>query len=850
MSQYLDESILDVSDVRRVRTVSIHGVSVPYRPTGFSTAVVNGQREVTEIFPTFITQLQNWVKYGTEWHRDKAMISLVKEFLLEIVRGSVFTEWCWEAPVAVSADVPTNHVYCDYTSGRIVLNEFQATNRYIDADGDRALLIFSMDRTKAVLVKYPLTSQPLILTVTTVKPKERFYDLTPAMARVVLENHPVKRLGVNEDEELLFMKKHTEVPVGLLTNTWNSNDLYESAGMSFSNKMGFIFNSHIDKVSGKTQRAIDIEDSGMKVVRKADKSFTKQHILEFGNKKALDHQFAFALTSCSSIGTMGKGKDKLKDIPQLRWITNLKSEDDVHSLLARINQLDVEFRDVKPSSTPDPVPAWVEDHLFSRLMKYRLLKWDEYPSRDPEMPPSILLTLTLSSGQAVALTDIKREGRSEGMTYGFMLPPVFDNRNIYTKEGTIAIPATHKWMHPADHLAKCMTTFDSRIRDEHGQVSGYYPKTYLDHCSKERKIKVSQLYKWLMEYCGKYGDPVPATWVNGALVPSPIAREIVTASAVIDYGMPMDEIEMYQVAKRANAKKKINIVGSKSTNREVRKYMLANKWGGPVLDNNGETSPYRGGANRSQLQRGLVIVKATVAFVDADTRNGIFITPSGIEKQLTSQAFLPKCFGSEEEYYDFLKLNGWEKEQCPASEITFRDWQSGTKIGWVVDARKSIKIGKLVDRYGNKFMPRAISQVQAIKSAGVELSEITNIDLVFPYYELVDKDCHHFFLSRASKRPMTLLIDGEPVEALVMECTFLRTGAASENIPPRFRMCSFKGIDSYPIWWQVKKIKPVADRLTKMPNVLALFRAFRELSNKFPERAPTNASYDDYENEY
>ena len=772
------------------------GIAVPYRPSAQVTVLqADGSTSIRDIPPAFIINLRTFLETGSRDALHNAMLSITKEALLSLVRSSAFKKVGWEAPIAVSNSVPEGMIWPDYKGGRIVINEWQATRGYMDADGDRALALFNDDKTKAVLVKYPITSQPLILTVSEVPPMENYYNFGKKEAKKTIKDYPVKQFGVNVDLQALFYQKHMEVQVGLLTNAWNSFDLWESSKMDWAEKNEYIYNSYLDDETGKTQRALDIEDGGMKAARKDDKLFVDAKVLEFGAGQALAHEHAWALTSCSSIG-------KMRD-NQLEWCINANLDD----VMTDIMKLKVRFRKVRPTANPEIPDPYIEGNLLSRLKELGLIQWQELPHVDPNMPPSIIFWLSLPSGEPVALTDVKREGRSEGLTYMFMLSPVWDNLTLYDAMGNVVVEASKQWVHPINHMQKVCCTFDSIIRPwSNGPISHYFPLTrdLSDWQNPKRSIKVAMLYKFLMEYCGRYGDPCPATRdAQGNITPSNLSTSVIRRSVVIDYGQPSTHEEMWKVA--CEAHEYCNFcMSTKGTSRRVRKYMLANSVGGSILDTTLTASPHRGAMGRSQLQRALKPVDMTVAIVRMDTLNQIQITQSGILKQTTDVAFLPQVFNTEADYQTHLDAHNLLEAECPATVVRYKTWQGEERLCWTIGARNTIRIGKLVDEIGNKFMPREHAQVYSIDYLTMETEDV---DLIFPINELVDKDAHHVFLKNAVERDL-VLPDGKTVKCMLVRRRFYRTGAASENVPPRWRKSAFKGIDSFPIYWRYSKIDP------------------------------------------
>jgi hypothetical protein len=836
---FFDENLPD-----KVKFIEIEGVRVPYIPSEQVTVVnEDGTTTVRDVPPVYINNFKQWADKRNPRTLNAAILSAKKEILLSLVREMALKMKGYEAPIAVSTAVPVGHVALD--GDRIILNQAEAKRRYIDSDGDRAILIFNENKTQAVLVKYPITMQPLILNVMNEIPAMKCYDFTKEDLDKIFESKPVRTWADNKpsepletdppelaelkkqqveewnkkhwDRKALFMKRHKEVPVGLLTNAWNTFDLFKTAGDPFEKRIETIFNTFVQE-DGKTQRAIDIEDFGMKATRKEGQEHVDADILKFGASKALSHRHAWALTSASSIGTMREN--------QLEWVIGT----DLDELVSDVRALKVGFRDVTPGSgNPDRPAPFKDGGIITRLSNLKLIRWVEYAHVDPTMPPSVMFLLQLPNGREVGLTDVKRENnRSEGLTFAFLLAPVFDNVDIYDEDGNIKIPASKRFLHPIEHMAKIMSTFaETEIRPfTNGPIYSYFPsdknphKAWEDWTNPKRAIKVAMLQKALMEYCGRYGDPCPATYTEKGdgfrdITPSPQAYGIITRSIVIDYGRKMNEEEMYEVIQEALKSHNFCETGSKSDDRRIRKYMSAKDEDGFMVLTPKNVHPYRPGMGRAQLQRALKPVKMKVAVIKQITENPqILITPTGIEKQFTDRAFLPQVFSTWEAYQNHLKGHNLTEEDCPAYEKEFYTWTGEKRVAWTISERAAIKIGKLVDVLGNKFMPLRVGQVYTTNEKfvntpnGIFRERGDEIDLIMPIEELADKYAHHAFLKEAVEGEIEY--NGEKVKCLIVERNFYRTGSASENIPPRHnRLCSFKGIDMYPIWNQVRKIRDV-----------------------------------------
>ena len=825
----------EVEIVDTMRYINVEGIDIPWRPTTKTTVWTDSEQwHVRENKPQYVANFEKYQETGSLYALQAGILSLKREVLLEVIRATAFNIFGYDAPVAVSASVPYNHFYLDKIGGRTIVNEFQFGKRAVDADGDKAALHMGEKafENNAVLVKFPITLQPPILDKSEVFPLENFSPLTIKMVKKLQKEYPV----VAMEEKKFFVKKHMDVPVGLLTTAHNVLDLWESKDMSYEEKMEHIYNSNLNE-EGQTLRFTEIEEGAMKAARKDNKSFGGSfEVLErnkvgeiavgYGNQRkligvsrALSDEYAPLLTSLGSIGRMSAER--------LQFVSPVNLD----SLVEDIFNLDVGFREVKAANRPTKTDTCVENGLLSRLIALKLFQFEELPHADSSLPPAVRIWLQEPGGEVVGLTDVKRQGRAEGLTYSYLMSPVYDNSTLHDTDGSTMDP--QGWMHPIDFIGKMLMSFDSEIRPfAGGPITHYFPKNIADWKNPNRSIKVAMLLERLQEICGIYGDAAGAQIVDGNVKVFPHAINIAKRSVVIDYGKECHDWEMYPIARRANANGNICIVGSKSTDRLVRKYMLANQSGGSILDGNCLAHPYRAACNRSQLFRALKTVKMTVAFVKMDTQSQVLITSTGVAKQETDLAFLPRVFNTYDEYEAHLKGHNLTEDQCPATETHYKSWTGEQRCCWTIDGKNAIKIGKLVDRYGNKFMPRWYPQATAID---YKTMDSLDVDLIFPITELVDKGAHHVILQKGKMQDRDLVLeDGTTVPCVIVEdVEFFRTGSASENIPPRMRNCKYKGMDSFPIYWQVSKIKSVPPRTADLHLAKEMQTAVRKLERKF-----------------
>lgn len=204
---------------------------------------------------------------------------------------------------------------------------------------------------------------------------------------------------------------------------------------------------------------------------------------------------------------------------------------------------------------------------------------------------------------------------------------------------------------------------------------------------------------------------------------------------------------------------------------------------------------------RSQLLRAIKPVELVIAIVQSDTPQQTWITPTGVEKQETNLAFMPQTFNTEEEFKNYLEMTSQDEETCTVN--VFPTWRGENRKVWVADSKRTIEVGKLVDVYGNKTMPRVVDQAWYQADEGHQVA----VDLIFPIQELVSKFTHPVYLKTAEERTL-ITPEGDEIRAMIVKATFFRTGSASENISPRNRTCHFKGMDSFAIENIYREINP------------------------------------------
>jgi hypothetical protein len=779
-----EEMLVDIEDVSTEKVEILykefHGIKVPYRASNVVSVVQgDGSAVPKPIEPPYIRHLN-----ATKPNLEEFVTSACKEILLEVTRQRGMKISGFEAPVAVSSLVPADSYVIQ--NQRVVLNEAWAMGRAIDADGDRTLVALPQSEwthaidDDATLVKFPITKTPVNLRKLDYIPAEKFFDLTEDIYNQNVEMVSKHRTPFNWEASVL--KGHKDVPIGILTSNFNAKALYEAT------KIKHLAVEEIGKyLMSDPMRYATIELDGLKSLSKTDKTYQESSILDY--PRTLDVRSAPFLTSTNSITRMRPD--------QVHFIL----KEDLEKRSAELDNFKIGFKDVKKSTkeniAPEPLRMY-DGHIVSRLLNKGILRYEEYASFREDLPPSVLVWLqipngkrrptnakdakgnviTVPDGRPVSLTDVKRESSTvDELTFGFLLSPVFD-----AEQG--------KFVHPLNHMNKVLAySFDSRIiNPETGDtVRHFLSQGVADLKNPKYEVKVAMLQKAITEYCGRYGDSVPATWVQGQIIPTEMALATTTMSVVIDHMKDSNEFEMAENCARAFKITPICSAGTKSKDRRVRKYALAYEDGRPVWAPKG-CHYARAGKQRAQLQRAVKQCKMKVAVVLMSTGTQILITPSGAEKQHIDKVFLPEVSNVEhpdfENQHDYLTLSG-RVQRC-----------------WTRDARRCIKIGKLIDQMGNKFMPRPTTQARTTSGE--------NIDLLFPLPELLAKEAEIPFMKGGEWQQIEITSqefeDGVvkftqhfKVWAYVVERTFWRTGAASENIPSRFRQALYKNVDGIAI---------------------------------------------------
>lgn len=740
------------------------GIEVPYMPSQVVTNIREGKEVVEEVMPAHISALQRGdIPAAIECAAREIALSLVNEL------GATFP--VMEAPIALSAHVPERMFVFD--GERIILNEKESLASARDADGDRACLILSQDEMRAVLVKFPITQKPPVLHRMMEQEKghkitirETFYNLEfskyyPNSEGKYLPGDEEKEYNIREQ----FEKNHQPNQTGLITTLWNCKELYEAR------KDNMTFHQTINHLCSDPQRFQDIELGELKSISKDSKNKTKAEIMSWN--KLLSHRHAPFLTSSKRITSMS--------FRNIRWLL----QTDLDKLSDEIQHLKITFRNSNPAKETVVIEKPIVDReLLHRLYNFKLLRSSKpgtFPKISEKVPEARIVWCTDQKGNPVALTDVKRE--TFGYTY--VLYPIYD-----VKYGEFRDPLSHM----AEELSKL--TFTRIIIPESNQFVGYWPRAdYYDKTKMwsgetwNRKAKLTMLLQAITEYCGMYGDMVRSERTSTGFSLTPNATAVAALTIAVDYRDVTDTDEKWEILNKVNDIVPICRAGGKSNDQQIKKYVISRGNDIPawIPDSYLDAHPRRTACQRAQLLKSEPAETYKVAVVHMDTMTQALICESGIEKQLKSTCFLPQVSNVQDENYPDRRV--------------VRTWSGEEKVVYLSDPRKSIRIGKLIDIFGNKFMPRYYPQAYC----GEEFQD--KIDILFPIHELVDKEAHRAILK--DFREEVILVNGKEVTALVGEHVFMRTGSESENVrPSKGKTITVRGIDKFPILSSVQTMFP------------------------------------------
>ncbi len=748
-----------------------HQILWPTKPSRLKEyALEEGQFVLRDIEPLDISNLKN-NKFR------QAYLASAKEILIDLVRQMEVPFRGTDAPLVCSAEIPPGTYFLDENA--IYRNEDEAEGQAQDSDGDRICvkeygatnqddlrrvtqMLTEENRSKeeitslrnawlpfctmGILNKAPLTDLDPPLVKLTSLPKEKFLPL-PSQHKLnaILRREIVKNACSVENIAEGFKKTHSPNETGLKTNQLNLEGLIRATnGKSWLEKARMV---HVNPEDPAERRRV-IEWEGLKGISKdgVEATAVTARSPEF---VFLEDQFKWFFSP--------------KSIGGLTWANWIFDED------LNMDKVVQKIRDISPSfalaerAKPRPTKAFEDTGLWNRLRNLGLIGCQEVPGQEG-LPPCLLLWLSRPDQMYCGMTSVKRSIADS--SFAFLLPPV-----------AMKVGNKFEILHPKEALQRLLAKFDSQVvNPTTGEVVRLFPKSLTDFDRiHSKRVSLQSFFEGL---CGELGDTCPALWdEKGHINPSIMAKSIVKRTiAVVFTGESLEE-KRYE-AEAVNKLVPIVLPSGKGNSRRIRKFALAGSHGKPLWADETD-SGRRSGNLRAQLIRALPPKEYTVAYVQMTTKSVPQITPSGVLKQQIrdEEVFLPR-----------ISLTPTNEEGEEFTPHVYTKWSGEKALVFQSSAKNCCLVGKLIDRHGMKFVPRASGVDQARTLEGEP------IDLLIPIDEIIVKSCSNSHLRNATRT--NIIVDGKKVEAYLGKHQFHRTGVASENIPVRKTTRHMRGVDS------------------------------------------------------
>ncbi len=764
----------------------VFSLDVPYRPIGLVQKV---GEEPEVLYPAYVNHIRN-----CKW--SDAIRSLRRERAMELLALASSSYRTWTGFIRSCSSLESNTFAID-PNGSIVVNENWANSRAVDQDGDwgsvpiidnskegppeppkgransvmgKALAQVGIETNDgcSCLIKHPFTMHvPILKQVPWTPSLDKYYSFS-LKDWASLQTHQEVPNYSREDQWEMYEKNHAPNLVGPLTNAHNAAELYDSQNMDYLERLDYLFSL--------PERHEDIELGQLRAMRKEGKEVeTNYPILLRGI--VIDPEWRPCL---SSKRTVMRSSDAA-----LAAIDSYDSRDYVE----RLRRLHITFGEPQPkeefklNNTKPPTNYFNNGDMVGRLKAVGALQIAEVPHH-LEGYHSCVMRLTDGYGHPVALVDTKRHG---SVGYTFRVPPVvwWDGEHVMLSN-------------PEDYLNTMFTESNFAINSQEYGYRGMWPRTTKDLQWYNTKSTLAQ--NAIQKFVSSFGlDVVESDHLEI------VGKFTIGLTIAVDYSTWPEAPALFMAKIVEAFEKTFGVIpcyaGGKSSNPDVRKYVLARLDGTPLTVPEGKPcNPRRCGNILSQLSRSAVLKDdMTVAVVSginynkesAPPRNKtqVLITPTGIDKQRFKELFMERVSlimepGQDDKESDFTGIK----------EVHKMDGSKG--IVYTAPPKAVTKIGKLVDRYGNKFVPGETLQAT--------LKDGTPIDLIFPVQEMLAKDNAHALLENAREEVMEW--NGQTLTVLVITARFFRTTAASENLPARRRITTARGIDGKAIERACRKI--------------------------------------------
>lgn len=713
---------------------------IPWQPTSWSSRKTRDKIETLPNPPAFINNLQALMRNPQDERLARRVLQTAAKEM--IIKSQLRVEaQAWQGCIVLTKQLPWNVAVVDDEFVYISSQYISRTGVKWDFDGDMIRLAFhpyqreqlykfeqrwpgrSFRGRPAVPIKNPISRavQPVYMldssVLSTLSPETWFpftsaerevWDARDAQARAK-EVHD--RDGKSE-EETIWRKTHEIQEVGPIDTKVKSYFLRTLDHLPLAEKQARLYQGDI--------AFQNLENNALGAVRK-DHSImspeTRRAVeLVESNTWRVPTSYAPYLTSTGRVGSQSNAS--------VQWAWQM----DIPAHLRRISNLDIPIW--RPASQRPELLAELyqlpERHtLIEDLVGWKTIQYEIIPRsvhQDQSIPPAIRCWL-VRKGKPVALTDIRKaQGVIEGLTYSFILPPVWS-------------VLKNKWVSPLQHMADCaqpifqqgldelemIDGLDVRIinpqNGEHVRNWGRSAKGMLkpgDIFDPLYSYKLDRFQEWLSAHVGRYGLVVPT--VSPSLEIPLTNRTVAANTAVVDYGpIPYNLEEWWSAWQQIP---KVLCPASKGDDRRVRKYALNAQVGSvhpwwtaqsqarPELGPR-PVNPRRSGQMLSQMSRVHKMCDMVVAICLPNPQTGnipaeqwgethqVQITDSGIQKQILDGPLGDTVF------------NNWVSHQ-PVDGVEpteFMSLRGDRRVAWLQKAKSSKKIGKLIDGMGGKFMP-------------------------------------------------------------------------------------------------------------------------------------------------
>jgi hypothetical protein len=777
-------------------------------------SIKNGALVATTVLPAWQSQLQRAFNSQLDANKRLTAITTAKAIIgrmaITAFREALGISFnSLSAPITMSAEVKPEEAH--FTGNSWILNEQFCLDRALDADGDVASIGSNQPITNIkewltagrtqVLSKFPYTSQPPLVKIKIDKVQEKFHQFGIDWIKSNLTTEAITKDGwfqsVGSDNKITIftpttiheqaIAAHSAIDVGKLTNGWNNYEFCEAPKLrSEQERWHFIFSN--------PERYETLESGGMKVVTKGNtKKLEPPKVLTYQRRlKSPYNLFMLGEGGINSL-TPGKVWYVMQELASpeniVKNIFNLTPETMQITGSTFVNGSS-EIRIPKPEGNGDLLK-------LERLQRMGLVNWSEFPHAiiSPETAQCCLIHLQRPDGKVVSTPLNKREGfqESSSLTTAFIVPPVY-------------YPTLNKIVSGLQHIAIQLAQLNLRT----------FPYNLEDFHREDKKTLATTLQAELLRIISSVGRQVPATPITTNKIPLPSSRSlaILTNSLVIYLGVPTPPEFKVDIITNLNTKleekynRTLSLFPIKSSKKEFIRCIFANSTGGNILVSP-KCHPKRSVAIMSQLINAADPKEYTVAIIRSNTKHSVLITPTGIEKQIPeNNPFYTRVLATQEELLRYNETVEPEHRINPENYSIYTNWLGEDVICWLAPPKSHIKIGKLIAKTGEKFIPREYKQHFFSKG-----KTTLPIDLLIPYHELADKGCLNYYLDFAEEHVLldnnqnpVLDEDNNPVHVMIYKADYSRSTNHSENGPPKVGKTTRDGADSFALIASLQKL--------------------------------------------